>query len=187
MRIILISKIFSSYPSSFIDNQFEKFFIEYISSSSFLPVIDNETQLFLMRDKVMRQSTSRQSQVKLSTSKADIDNDQTDDTVDIESKEPTKNAGRKPTNYGDKLFFHYTHEKRFQSFKRDMHQIYEAAFKNTPTMDLKIIVGNLNCRDAQNELIRNQRCQQATLFWPGLVCSNSAWRSERGGLSSFLA
>jgi hypothetical protein len=72
MRIILISKIFSSYPSSFIDNQFEKFLIEYISSSSFLPVIDNETQLFLMRDKIMRQPTSRQSQVAMSTSIANI-------------------------------------------------------------------------------------------------------------------
>jgi hypothetical protein len=153
MRIILISKIFSSYPSSFIDNQFEKFFIEYISSSSFLPVIDNETQLFLMRDKIMRQPTSRQSQVAMSTSIANIDNDQTDDTVDIESKEPTKNAGRKPTNYGDKLFFHYTHEKRFESFKRDMHKIYDTVFKNTPAMDLRVIVGNRNRPDAKTEII----------------------------------
>ena len=37
-----------------------------------------------------------------------------------------------------------------------MHQVYEDIFKNTPAMDVKIIVGNRNRRDAKNELIRKR-------------------------------
>jgi hypothetical protein len=35
-----------------------------------------------------------------------------------------------------------------------MHHVYENVFKNTPAMDLKLIVGNQNRRDATNELVR---------------------------------
>jgi hypothetical protein len=63
---------------------------------------------------------------------------------------------KKPTNYGEKLFVHYKHEKRFQSCKRDMHRVYEDVFKNIPAMYAKLIVGNRNRRDAKNELIRKR-------------------------------
>ncbi len=50
-----------SYPSTFIDNEFHRFFFEYISTSPFLPFIDDEKQFFLMRQKLLGQSTQRQS------------------------------------------------------------------------------------------------------------------------------
>jgi hypothetical protein len=72
------------------------------------------------------------------------------------STNPQRNQRKKPTNYGEKLFVHYKHEKRFQSCKQDMHRVYEDVFNNTPAMYAKLIVGNRNHRDAKNELIRKR-------------------------------
>jgi hypothetical protein len=155
-RIILIYRIFFSYPSSFIDSQFRKYISEYIRSSSFLPFITDEKQFRLLRHKILGQPTPRQSQVATSAATANIDNDQTDDTKEIKLNESIKKTAKKETNYGDKLIVHYTHEKRFEPFKRDMHRVYENVFKNTSAMDLKLIVGNRNRRDAKNELVRKR-------------------------------
>ncbi len=37
-----------------------------------------------------------------------------------------------------------------------MHEKYEDVFKNTPAMDVKLIVGNRNRRVAKNDLIRKR-------------------------------
>jgi hypothetical protein len=148
--------MFFIYPSSFIDNQFQKYFSEYIGSSSFLPFITDGKQFRLLRHKIMGQPTPRQSQVAASAATANIDNDQTDDKKEIKLNESIKKTAKKVTNYGDKLFVHYTHEKRFQPFKRDIHHVYGNVFKNTPAMNLKLIVGNRNRPDAANELVRKR-------------------------------
>ncbi|CAM4901958.1 unnamed protein product [Rotaria socialis] len=62
-------------------------------------------------------------------------------------------------NYEEKSFLHYTHEKSFKFFKRDMHCVYEHIFKSTPTMYAKLIVGNRNRRQATNVLIRKRPTQ----------------------------
>ena len=65
-----------------------------------------------------------------------------------------------PTNeklaYADRLIIHDTHEKRFHSFKRQMHQVYEDVFKNTPAMTIKLIVGSRNRPNARNDLIHKR-------------------------------
>ncbi len=126
------------------------------SSSSFLPFIYHEQQFFRMRQPLIDQLTPRQSQVAANVAIANINNDQTDDTKPAELQEAMKKTGKKPIHYGDQLFVHYTHEKRFESFKRDMHTINDNVFKNTPVMDLKLIVGSRNSRDTRNELVRKR-------------------------------
>ena len=97
---ILTYNIYFSYPSSFIIQQFGKFFDQYIYPTSFLPFIENEQQFLLMRHDVMDTPTPRQSQVATRAATADTDNDQTDETV-AQAKESTKKTDRNPTNYGD--------------------------------------------------------------------------------------
>jgi hypothetical protein len=53
----------------------------------------------------------------------------------------------------NKIIAHYTYEKRFHSFKRDMHRIYDDTFQNKTDKDIKLIIGNRNHRDAKKELI----------------------------------
>jgi len=92
----LIDEISLSYPLSFIDNPFRKFFFEYISSSSstFLPFIDDEKQYFLMHNKITGQPTTQQSQLPINVTTADIDNDQTDETE--EEIKTTESATKHP-------------------------------------------------------------------------------------------
>ncbi len=108
-----------------------------------------------MHHKIIDQPTPRQSQVAISASTANLDNDQTDENQN-EPKQPIKKREKKDTNYTDQLIVHYTHEKRFEPFKRDMHRVYENVFKNTPAMNLKLIVGNRNRPNATNELVRKR-------------------------------
>jgi len=56
-------------------------------------------------------------------------------------------------NTSKTLIIHYTHEKRFSSFKRDMHLIYDRTFLQHIGHDIKLIVGNRNRRDRTRELI----------------------------------
>ena len=121
-----------------------------------MPCIDDEKQYFDIRNKLLGEPTARQSQIALSAATADMDNDQTDDQI---IKEQTT-TNKKPGNYGDKFFIHYTHEQRFNTLKKDMHQIYDDVFQNTPAMYTRMVVGTRNRRDMKNELIRKRTLLQ---------------------------
>ena len=101
-----------------------------------------------MRNKIIEQPTRRQSQVAISVATNIINNDETNEEP-IESTNTTKQNK-------DKLIIHYTHEKRFASSKRDLHQNYKDVFGDTPAMNIKMIVGNRNRRVATNDLIRKK-------------------------------
>jgi len=51
------------------------------------------------------------------------------------------------------LIIHYTHEKRFQSNKKDIHQLWNQLFQQTPAMDTRLIIGNRNSQNLIRELI----------------------------------
>ncbi|CAF1540598.1 unnamed protein product [Adineta steineri] len=146
----------NGYPSSFIDQQFYNFFNEFIYATSILSFIENEQQFILLRHEILDQPTPSQSQAASRAATADVDNDQTDVTEETTSRESVEKIQKKPISYADRLFLHYTHEKRFEPFKRNMHRVYQNVFKNTPAMDLKLIVDNRNRRKAKNELIRKR-------------------------------
>ncbi|CAF1618171.1 unnamed protein product [Rotaria magnacalcarata] len=88
-----------------------------------------------MRNKILDLPTARQSQNEPAT------------TTTIHER------NKKEHTRANKLIVHYTHEKRFQTFKSDMHQVYDNIFKDTPAADVKLIVGNKNRRSGKTELI----------------------------------
>lgn len=145
--------IFFSYPSTFITNEFRKFFFEYISSSQFLSYIVDEQHFLNMRAKLLGEPTQRQSQVALNAATADLYNEQTDNQMTDEIK--TTNI-QSTINYGDKFFVHHTHEDRFQTLEKDIHQVYDDVFQNTPAMYTKMVVGTRNRRDVKDELMRKR-------------------------------
>ena len=104
----------------------------------------------------MDQPTPRQSQVAISATTADIDNDQTDENLTELKETTTKTVETKSKTYEDKLIVHYTHEKRFTSLPRDIHRVYDNTFRNTTAMAIKLIVGNRNRHDAKKELIHKR-------------------------------
>jgi hypothetical protein len=147
-----------SYPSSFIDKQFRKFLYEYISLTSFLPLINDKQQFKRMRQNILGQPTPQQSQVAISAATADLDNYSTNEesiqTTTTISNNKQENNDTKAN--GNNIIVHYKHEKRFHSFKRDMHHIYDNTFQNQIDKDIKMIVGNRNRRDAKKELIHKR-------------------------------
>ncbi|CAF1982636.1 unnamed protein product, partial [Rotaria magnacalcarata] len=155
-RYIKLMLLYNDYPSTFIENEFHKYFSEYISKSPFLPLIDDEHKYFLMRKEILGLPTPRQSQVAMSATLADIDNDPPDDDKRQQPDQNKKKSEEKISNYNEKFFTHFTYEKRFETCKRDMHQVYNHAFKGAPAIYTKQIVGNRNRHQAQNELIRKR-------------------------------
>ena len=129
--------------------------MEYTSISPFLPYVDDEEQFYRMREKQLAQPTTRQSQIAMDVDSANIITDQSNgqhnkpEGINQEPRATEKTSG-------NKLIVHYTHEKRFDSLKREIHQIYRDVFKNTPVADVKSIVGTRNRRDARNDLIRKR-------------------------------
>ena len=61
-----------TYPSSFIDKEYHKFFFEYTTPASFLTLIENEKQLFFLRNKLLGRPTTKQSQMETSIATADL-------------------------------------------------------------------------------------------------------------------
>jgi hypothetical protein len=54
------------------------------------------------------------------------------------------------------LIIHYTHEARFATYKKHIHQLWNQIFADTPVKNSKLIVGNRNSRNATKILIRRR-------------------------------
>ncbi|CAF3594916.1 unnamed protein product [Rotaria socialis] len=74
-RDVKLMLLYNGYPSTFIENEFTKYFFEHKSTSPFLQYIDQEKNYIHMRQKLLGQPTFRQSQVALSAAQANKDND----------------------------------------------------------------------------------------------------------------
>ncbi|CAF1348631.1 unnamed protein product [Didymodactylos carnosus] len=126
------------YPLSFIEKQFQKFSSDYLSTTSFIPLIDDEKQYFLLRNKLFHRQTAEESKSNLNYIASNFDPQQvtTATTTNISTKSSMA-ATAKVKKYEDKLIFHYTHEKRFHSFKRDMQKLYKDHFRRSIGHDYK--------------------------------------------------
>ena len=139
--IVYIDVVLLSYPSSFIEKEFQNFYRKYIQQTPFLPFIPNEKQFILIRTNIKHQPTPQQSTAMISARRADTPNHPTNGKP-IQSKETPKGSEKNDDKNASKLIVHYIHERRFHLFKRDMHLIYEHIFERTPAADVKMIVGN---------------------------------------------
>ena len=132
-----------SYSSTFIEKEFRKYFHEYLLSTSLLPYITDEQQFSLLRNKLFHPSTDQQSKTTQNVSNTDIQNDS---IPRIPKKQENK--------LQNKLFIHQTHEKRFRSMPRGLHELHKELFSQSATKTVKMIVGGRNRRNATHELIR---------------------------------
>lgn len=107
------------------------------------------TQFFILRQKILSQPTIRQTQMARSIASANTNNNPSEDST-------TTMVCQNVAHLRERFFIHYTHEKRFRHFKRDMHQLYQNVFQDTPAMTVKMVVGNRNRRDNRQELIHKR-------------------------------
>ncbi|CAF4882350.1 unnamed protein product [Rotaria socialis] len=154
-RYIKSTFLYNGYPSTFIDKIFRKNFSGYISSRSFLSFIDNEDQFLHMRIALSGQPSRQQSQVEMRIATLTTDSDHLIEELDKKQEFPIQEKTN-PNQFQNKLIIHYTHEKRFNTRKRDLHRIFEKTFANTPILETKLIVGNRNQKSTMKELIRKR-------------------------------
>jgi hypothetical protein len=79
-------------------------------------------------------------------------------TVDLNSTDEVNSSLvkarlAKQTKFDKNLIIHYTHEKRLQSNKKDIHQLWKQTFEQTPVMDTRLIIGTRNSRNTARELV----------------------------------
>ena len=146
-----------SYPTKYIDFHFRKFFTTYKSSSSMLPILDNERQFQVMRGTIIPTATRRQFHVSSQTARS-----QHVYQYDIEPIRPNhpptdKNDQTKQKKFRLGIFLHYTHEARLKHLKTDIQDIYHSTFRNTPVQHLKISIGFRNRTKSKHELLHHKR------------------------------
>ncbi len=147
-----------SYPIEYIDKQFRKVLNDSVPSSSLLPIIDDEHQFHQLRRRLMGQPTPRQSQIEAQIQQYKENNDDQQEEQPeqtLPSSTSTKQQDKKKF-LQDKVIMHYTHENRFTSMKRDMHEIFREAFKDLGIDAVRFIVGHRNSPSSQRELIRKR-------------------------------
>ncbi|CAF1187982.1 unnamed protein product [Rotaria sp. Silwood1] len=54
------------------------------------------------------------------------------------------------------MIMHYTHEKRFSTMKKDMHEIFREAFEGYGLDAVRLIVGYRNHPNSERELTRKR-------------------------------
>ena len=143
--------LFRRYPPSFVEKRFGQFFNNYTSLSSFHSNVSGEQTFLVIRNQLLEIPKARQPPIDT----IDPMNNEHCNTQTLQLNTTTATTTEKKP-YVAKLILHYTHEKRFESMKRDMHHIYDDVFHHTPVESSKMIVGTRNRRDARNDLIRKR-------------------------------
>ena len=148
----------NSYPSTYINEQFQQFFLKYnsSSSSSILPLIDNEQEFFILRQKLLAQPSVKQAIVMKSGDAVDI-------ITNVQNNRPTtapimETTVKRKNNhkFENTIFIHCVHEARLQGLQRDIHEIHDSFFKNTEHGNIRLVVGHRNNPNMDYELSRKR-------------------------------
>jgi hypothetical protein len=62
----------------------------------------------------------------------------------------------KPSKWDSNLIIHYTHEKRFRRYQKEIHQLWKQTFKTTPAALTKLIIGHRNNKNMKREHVRRR-------------------------------
>lgn len=131
-----------SYPPRYIDVRLKNFYWKYLhlAPSRLVSVIDDEHDYASIRSKLLAEPTSAEQQA---LSRIATIAKQEHDSMNGESK------------WDRCLIVHYNHEQRLATFKKDLHRLWDEAFRETPIGNTRLIVGNRTNRNTKRELIHN--------------------------------
>lgn len=147
---------FFSYPSSFIESQFRKFFQEHISSTSLLSFLTDEQQFHTIRQKFLKQPTDHQTPNEFTTTTGPNPNLSTNAAQQTTITTSNNGQNNEDDKTNRKFYIHPPNEHRFRNMKRGLHQVHQDLFNQSLAKNVKMTVGNRNRRNAANELIRKK-------------------------------
>ena len=125
-----------------------KFFINQISITSIIPLLESKDDFMFIRTHLLNNPTIAERQITSRIAKT-IDpqtNDQLDNSI-------VQTRCDKKSKWIDNLIIHYTHEARLQSYKKNIHQLWNQIFEQTPVINTKLIVGHRNNRNATKTFV----------------------------------
>ncbi len=157
---MLCFQLIHSYPSSYIDKEFHKYFDQfhlYDSYSLILPMISNESQFITIHNQISPQPTIRQSQVAFEMSFSQIANENNEHMQNVIQVIPSAKRPQNKNTSKQRFFLHYTHEKRLKLLKNDIREAYHTTFQKTDLNKVKLLVGCRNHPKAKAEFIRRKR------------------------------
>jgi hypothetical protein len=141
------------------------------SSTALLPLIADERQFFLLRQKLLGQPTAKQTQVTNSVASVHGADDEPS-VGPTQIRRGTETTIKRKTNkFESTLFVHCTHEGRLDGLKRYIHEIHNSLFMNTPNADIRLVVGHRNNPNIECELAR-KRPSSALLKDPSKTSTN---------------
>ncbi|CAF0797077.1 unnamed protein product [Adineta ricciae] len=108
--------ISSSYTPRFIYSRFHNFITSYAKTSNIQPFIHGENEFRANQQKMLNIPTIPEYRMapKININKA------TPDHESVKTNVP-KTKSTKCSKWDNQLIIHYTHEQRFQKYKRDLH------------------------------------------------------------------
>jgi len=113
-----------------------------------MPFIDNKQDFMFICDYLFKKPTVTEHQIATRLAKTlDPNNYNTidDSLVQIGLRQKLK--------WVHNLIIHYTDEARLASDKKDIHQLWNHIFQNTPVMNTKLIIGHRNSRNVTKTLL----------------------------------
>ncbi len=123
-----------------------------MSISDVLPTIHTENDFTRLRYLLLNRPTIPEYQIASQVAKA-IKNNPTEEIND-----PLVKARiNKQSKFGNNLIIHYAYEKRLQSDKNAIHQLWHQTFEETPVMNTRLIIGNRNSRNMTQELVHRRQ------------------------------
>ena len=157
---MLPSPLISSYPPRYIYSRFKKFLNNNISNGYIIPLIESKSYFELFRSSFLNRPTAIELQIAPRIAKVtDHHNIKTIDTSTSVSTEQ-KQISKCDTN----LIIHYIHEKRLETLIKDIHQLWNQIFHNTPIMNTKLIIGHKNNSSVAKELVQRRPCRMPKLI-----------------------
>ncbi|CAF1504616.1 unnamed protein product [Rotaria sp. Silwood1] len=156
-RAIRLMFLYNRYPSNFINQQFEKFFADYLSSTSppILPMITNESQFLALRQKLLNEPTAKQTQLAISAASVQL-TQRTQNVIQPNINNMEATIQRNNDKFKKNFFIHITHEARLKGLAREIHMIHDNHFKNTDKAEIRLIVGFRNNPNIEFELSRKR-------------------------------
>jgi hypothetical protein len=124
-----------------------KFFTSNLSKTS----IDNENDFKFMRGYLLNKPTITEHQTAARIA-------ETDDSAEKDIVEnPIVKARLGPNSkLINNLIVHCTYENRLETYKKEIHQLWNRTFNETPVMNTINIVGNRHNRNMTQELVRHR-------------------------------
>jgi len=139
-----------SYPPRYIHWQFIKFFSFHFQTSDILPTIKNENTIRRLHYLFVNTPTISEYQIATRIARAIKQNP----TEQLDNSLVRFQLKKKQIEQKDHLLIHYVYEKRLRNNKKDIHQLWNQIFKETPVLNTRLIIGNRNNHNLIQEIVQ---------------------------------